>query len=165
MVVGAAMRSPGSRKGVTLAKAAVLVVDDEDGVQRVLARMLELMGHLPTVCDGVVSARAALDAQQWDAAFFDILLGDGNGLQLLEYALQLQPDLPVVMMSGAASPERVEIARDAGASGFLLKPFTARELQGELNQALLRGKLCRHKRLLQHALERAEEAHDESPSE
>jgi DNA-binding NtrC family response regulator len=155
------MRDSQSGEASSVTKAAVLIVDDEEGVRSVLSQMLVLMGHRPTVCDGVSAANSELDAQRWDAAFFDILLRDGDGLQLLQQAMQVQPDLPVVMMSGAASPERLETARDAGASGFLLKPFTAGEVRRELNQALLRGKLCRHKRLLQSALDRVEQSQAE----
>ncbi|MAE68954.1 MAG: hypothetical protein CME06_00635 [Gemmatimonadetes bacterium] len=137
-------------------RGSILIVDDDEGVRDVLEQLLEILGHEPRLCGDKESALEALEERGWDAAFFDILLGDGNGLELLEHALSVQPDLPVIIISGVATSERVDQAKELGASGFLLKPFRADEVTQELNRALVRGTLSKQRRRLSDALERAE---------
>lgn len=146
-----------------MTKASILIVDDEASVLGVLAQMVELMGHAPTTCSTVAEARRELETQDWDVGFFDILLRQDNGLDLLREVHEDRPDLPIVIMSGVATPERLEEAREAGASGFLLKPFSASEVQSELRQALLRGTLAKQRKLLEDALRCAGQSQRESP--
>ncbi len=144
-----------------MSEAQILIVDDDEGVRDVLEQLMEVLGHSATLCDSQKGGMEALERDVWDAAFFDIILGDGDGLELLRHALSVRPALPVIMISGMATSERVDQAREIGAAGFLLKPFRADEVHQELRRALMRGALTRHRKRLSEALDRA--ASEERP--
>lgn len=129
----------------------VLVADDDSGSRRVLERLMKREGiEVLTVSDG----SAALDAvRQWGA---DILLLDGvmPGVDGFEVCRQLKADpatmlLPVVMVTGLSSRADRLRGVEAGADGFLPKPFDRAELLARVRS------LARTKRVTDR-LERAE---------
>ena len=68
----------------------------------------------------------------------DVGLPDGNGLDVVRAATMMQPRIPAVVMSARASEPDRTAAREAGAVGFLSKPFTAQEFN-DVVDCLLTG--------------------------
>lgn len=104
-------------------KIPVLVVEDDDGLRRLLAEVLQAEGFLVT---GVSSAEEALHSfgfGQFDLIVTDIRLPGINGLELIRRIKGMKPDIEVIVVTASASLECAVIALRSGALDYLLKPF------------------------------------------
>ena len=63
-----------------------------------------------------------------DVALIDLCLGDEYGITVMEQLHRVRPELPVIIMTAAASPEAAREASQKGAAGYMPKPFQAAEL-------------------------------------
>ena len=112
----------------------LLLVEDDHGVLRALARMLRLEGYVTWT---VLSAQGALDLQlEFDAGVFDIELGDGDGVELARRLCSEGRVRRVVFFTGCADPQRIREARSVGE--VVLKGSST----GALLDALARAKSC-----------------------
>ncbi len=110
-------------------KARVLVVEDEPSVCALLSDVLEDDGLTPCC---VQSDRQAFEALRRGEAFtcmiVDVNLGSGmTGYDVARFARQLDPQLPVIYVSGQTSEDSFR-ANGVSGSLFLPKPFTPHEL-------------------------------------
>jgi two-component system nitrogen regulation response regulator NtrX len=113
--------------------ATVLVVDDEKNIRRTLRMVLEGEGYQVIEADGIAAAETALTGGPApDLAILDVKLGDDSGIDLLRRikargedggSSAVDPDLPVIMISGHASIEDAVRATKLGAFDFLEKPL------------------------------------------
>ena len=122
--------------------ARVLVVDDEESIQNLLARLLSAQGYTVDCASDGEAALSRIRKEQPDVVLLDVIMPGDDGVEVCR-RLKQDPAtrlLPVVLMTGAGGPEkRVEGAK-AGADDFLTKPF-------EFNELLARvGSLARIKR-------------------
>lgn len=104
-------------------EAPVLVVDDDKMYTLALRRFLQGRGTAVTVCH---TARQALSLPPgtFRAAVVDVYLeGDKDGLRLVRRLLALQPDLPVIVISGCSDDEVRQAVQQSGAAHFITKPF------------------------------------------
>lgn len=115
----------------------VLVVDDEEPVRQLVQEVLEDAGYRVAAAARVSEALPYLDDPELDAIVSDIRMPDESGLGLLAAVRARRPDLPVVLMTGAAGDaERAEAA--AGGVAVLDKPFTFAELEAAVAAAIQR---------------------------
>lgn len=104
--------------------AAILIVDDEPNIRRMLAALLRHEGY------SVAEAGSALEAQQQmadveaDVVLLDLALPDVTGLNLLQTIHERWPLSPIIMMSGRASLTDAVQATKLGAFHFIEKPLT-----------------------------------------
>lgn len=107
--------------------ALILVVDDDQ-----LARTLvgNVLNQDYTVCFAHTGAEAIEKNVEYapDVVFLDIGLPDVNGYNILEYLFLFDPDAYVIMFSGRKNKENIVRALEAGALGFIGKPFTRDKL-------------------------------------
>lgn len=104
-----------------------LVVDDFSTMRRIVRNLLKELGHASV--DEAEDGVAALSKLKRDS--FDFVISDWNmpnmdGLQLLQ-AVRADPALsalPVLMVTAEAKKENIIAAAQAGASGYIVKPFT-----------------------------------------
>lgn len=129
-------------------KPRILIVDDDEGIVRACAEALLRHGYEVVTALSGKEAMALLSTQQFAAAVLDIVLPDVDGLQLLQYAKQKDPDIIVLLMTGYASLETAIQALRQGAYDYLRKPFTG----GELAAVLARGLQERQQRLAHRQL-------------
>src|SRR5437879_5485165 len=100
----------------------IMIVDDEPQVAEVLATSLKRQGHSTTV---VHSGREALDRLKsvaFDAMFLDVSMPGMNGLDVMAEVRRLRPSLPVVVITGHATPDEVEQVKKMGAVDVIEKP-------------------------------------------
>jgi len=116
-------------------KWRVLVVDDDELVQSMLASLLETRGHRFTCVGDVASATRALTAEHFDAVLLDMYLPDGQGLTVLDRALELAPAPAVLMMTARAEIRAAVDAIRRGATDFLEKPLDLEDLATRLDRA------------------------------
>jgi DNA-binding NtrC family response regulator len=119
-----------------MARAHVLVVDDERSILVSLQRALQLEGYAVDVAGGVRVAEEKLAKSAYDLALFDVALPDGDGVSLLERVRAGGNELPVVMMSGHATVDAAVQATRLGAFDFLEKPVSTDRLLVVLENAL-----------------------------
>jgi DNA-binding NtrC family response regulator len=114
----------------------VLVIDDEPVVRAAVRRVLEADGlRVATADDGALGlAHPALASCR--LVLCDLMLPDRSGMDVLHEVARRRPGLPVVLITGYATPDHAARAREAGAADFLAKPFEAKELVDAVRRAL-----------------------------
>jgi len=107
----------------------ILVADDEVKICALLKKLLEREGyHVETVTDGA-SALKEMVRQRPHLLISDIQMPGMDGLELSRRARGLDPDLPVVLITGYASMETAVQALREGVSDYITKPFSIAELK------------------------------------
>jgi len=108
---------------------AVLLVDDDPTVRETVRQSLDRLGYEVLTTAGVAEAVAALRGRSGGVALCvtDVVLAQGSGPSVAAAVREVQPDCPVLYMSGytAGELERHGIETE---SGFLAKPFTPAQL-------------------------------------
>lgn len=112
--------------------ACVLVVEDEATVLKNIARSLNRAGFDAVTAMSCEEAWMAFSSNKVDAICLDILLPDGNGLDLLERIRPIAPDLPVVVISSLTCSKTRLRASQLGVRHFLPKPFSLAGLKEAL---------------------------------
>lgn len=110
----------------------VLVVEDEPIILRHVMRKVEKLGAPIRVVGGAESAAQATEMlveYNPDVLLTDIEMAGKNGLELIEYAKQLMPNLRVIILSGYSSFEYAQAALRYGVDDYLLKPVGEASLQ------------------------------------
>jgi CheY-like chemotaxis protein len=100
----------------------ILIVDDEPEVAEVLAKSLNRQGHQTTVVHSGEQALGVLKTTAPDALFLDMSMPGMNGLDVMAEVRRLRPSLPVVVITGHATPEEVEDVKRLGAVEVIAKP-------------------------------------------
>ncbi|MBJ7445987.1 MAG: sigma-54-dependent Fis family transcriptional regulator [Brevundimonas sp.] len=130
--------------------ADILVVDDEADIRELVSGLLEDEGHAVRVASNSEEALAAIRARKPSLALLDIWMKGGglDGLELLDVIKELDPDLPVVMISGHGNIETAVTALQRGAYDFIEKPFKSDRLVVVVQRALETSSLRRENRRL-----------------
>jgi EAL domain-containing protein (putative c-di-GMP-specific phosphodiesterase class I) len=106
-------------------RGRILIADDDQNLLRALARTLERAGHeVIRIADGRAACEhlGELDPNQVDVVVTDITMPGADGLEVMRSAHKLDPDLPVVLMTGLPTVETAVQALERGAYRYLLKP-------------------------------------------
>src|SRR5262249_46875807 len=128
--------TPEPRMTPSAPRGRLLVVDDEVELMTALCESLREEG---VEADGLAHPAAAPDALR--AGEFDVLLSDlmmpgTDGIQLLREALQIDPHLVGVIMTGQGSIQTAVEAMKAGAFDYVLKPFRMQQVLPVLDRAM-----------------------------
>ena len=128
----------------------ILVVDDEADIRELVSGILTDEGYAVRVAPDSASALAAIKARKPALALLDIWMQGGgmDGLELLDIVKELDPDLPVIMISGHGNIETAVSAIKRGAYEFLEKPFKSDRLLLVIERALEASQLRRENRRL-----------------
>jgi len=111
-----------------MARAHLLVVDDEPSILTTLQKALSLEGYSVDVAGGVRVAEERLGKRSYDIMLLDVSLPDGDGVSLLQQLRAGGNEIPVVMMSGHATVDVAVRATRLGAIDFLEKPLSTDRL-------------------------------------
>ena len=114
----------------------ILVVDDEYLIRWALRRSLEAVGYLVAEAPTITAARLLMLAGGVDLVLLDLLLPDGNGLDLLAEFMARPVPPPIVLLSASATPEVVARAIAGGAFAFIHKPFVLGNIASVVARAL-----------------------------
>lgn len=116
--------------------AQILVVDDELEIRTSLKKLITRFGYTVRAAASAEEADSWLDAERFDALLLDIELPRMKGIEFLRWALEKDPELPVIMLSGLDDPELAIRCIDHGARTYLVKPVEADFLRLALREAL-----------------------------
>jgi two-component system chemotaxis response regulator CheY len=117
----------------------ILIVDDFSTMRRIIRNLLKEIGYnnADEAEDGQV-ALAKLKAEAFDFVVSDLNMPNMNGFELL-HAVRADPalaSLPVLLVTAEAKKEDIITAAQAGASGYIVKPFTKATLEEKLNKII-----------------------------
>lgn len=114
----------------------VMCVDDESIILKLVERLLQDQGFEPTGFSEPTAAIAAFEAHAFEAVVTDLQMPGMDGIALMHSLRERQPEIPVIVVTGHGTVDTAIQALREGASGMLVKPFTAAELLAEVRRAL-----------------------------
>ena len=131
-----------------MAKASILVVDDEKNILSTLSRALRVEDFDVDVAGNGALAVERTQAKVYDAILLDVMLPDLDGIEILRRMREQKNDVPVIVMSGHGTIETAVEATRLGAHDFLEKPIATERLLLSLERCLDYKKLVSENREL-----------------
>ncbi|MCK5545006.1 MAG: response regulator [Desulfobulbaceae bacterium] len=132
--------------GLGMSPLKVLVVDDDEMVANFMRQVISRLDHLAEIAGGCEEALQKISEADFDLAFVDVNLSDGDGIELINEIRKTFPDISIVAMTGNSSREMEIRVREQRVICFLIKPFEMKEvcyIVGHVlkrkSQALTRG--------------------------
>jgi len=116
----------------------ILCIEDEPLAAQAMRRTLVFAGFEVQVAGTAAEALELLRAQRPAMILLDLLLPDVNGYSFMDLLRDYEDldKIPVMIVSGCASPEAQSLGRELGACAYMIKPFTAQELIDRVRQVL-----------------------------
>jgi two-component system response regulator PilR (NtrC family) len=134
-------------------RASLLIVDDETSILEFLSMLFESEGLAVATARSAAEAQRELAGKAFDLVLCDILMPDGNGLELLKEIKSATPNTAVVMMTAYTSTKSAIEAMKLGAYDYVSKPFEVEELKLIAQKALERVELADENVYLRRELE------------
>ena len=131
-----AARSASSRREASRGER-ILVVDDDPQALRYARVALSEAGYRPTVTADPEEALLLVESNRPQLALLDMLLGDSDGIRLMRDILSVA-DIPIIFLSVYGRDEVIVRALEAGATDYIVKPFSPTELVARVRAALRR---------------------------
>jgi len=118
-------------------RSKILVLEDDAFLRSGLEEMLAGEGYVPAAAASCAEARRLLSAESFDLLILDVMLPDGNGLELCKEIRNSGSAVPILFLT--ACDDEIQIVRglDSGADDYVTKPFRLLELLSRV-RALLR---------------------------
>jgi DNA-binding NtrC family response regulator len=135
-------------------KRSILVVEDEAKLRRLVELQLADDGFQVQSVPDAEAALQLLNKENFDLLLTDFKLPGMNGLEFLQAAKRIDAQMPVVIMTAYGSVEAAVDAMKAGASDYVLKPFSLAELVLVIRKELDTHRLREENRSLREALGR-----------
>ena len=122
-----------------MGKPTVLIVDDEPDLVELVKLTLERMELATAAAGDLATARRMLGERRYDLCLADMRLPDGDGLDLVAWIQQNQPQLPVAVITAHGNVETAVRALKAGAFDFVSKPLDLGVLRRLVSVAIRLG--------------------------
>ena len=137
----------------------ILLVDDDRSLRRVLEFKLQKQGFSVTAVSDAQEALRELEAGEFSLLLSDIRMPGMDGLELLERARTLRPELKVILITAHATVSQAVSAVKLGAFDYVTKPFEDEELLLAIRKAESYAELEQENRSLKGQLSASSEAH------
>src|SRR5947207_3981219 len=141
-----------TRAILTLLMHRILIVEDQPRMRRLLEISLAEDGHSVFVASDAEAGIKCLRQEPADLIVTDLKLPGMNGLEFLQEAKRLNPSVPVVVMTAYGTVETAVEAMKAGASDYVLKPFSMAEMKLVVSKELDVQRVRDENRSLKEAL-------------
>jgi len=125
-----------TQKSLGIDPAHICIIDDDPDFLRLLGLWLESEGHQVQAFSAPVQAVKALERETPDLVITDLRMPEMDGMEVLEAVQELDPDLPVIILTAHGSIPNAVAAMRAQAFGYLGKPFSSEELESLVAAAL-----------------------------
>src|SRR5271156_4762985 len=116
----------------------VLIIDDEAAIRESLDTLLTLEGFTVSAASDGPSGLELLSRNEYDLLLLDLALPGESGLDLLPRIVEMQPNLPVIMITAYGTVGNVVDAIRAGAENFVQKPWDNEKLLADIRAAVAR---------------------------
>jgi len=130
----------------------ILIVDDEKNYRLVLEALLAPEGYEILTAENGPKGLDLIRESDLDLVITDMKMPGMSGMELLEGAKNVKPDLPVIMMTAYGTIEMAVEAMKKRAYDYITKPFKNEELKLTIKKALETSRLLKENRLLSQAL-------------
>ena len=136
-----------------MASERILVVDDEEGMRRLLSRVLTREGYETSAVANGAEALRLVASERFDLVVTDIKMPEMDGLQLLAELKEYEPSLPIIVITAYGTIENAVQALRSGAYDYIAKPFENDEIKLTVAKAFERERLLAENRYLHAELE------------
>ena len=119
----------------------VLVVDDEEAIRGAMSKFLRAKGYDVAAADDGPQALELLRRERFDALLCDVRMPGMTGIEVVPRALELRPDLAILMLTAVNDAPTATEALARGALDYLMKPVELADLARALERALQRRDL------------------------
>ena len=110
-------------------KLRILITDDSKLLRKKLRTELEKLDcEVLEAANGKESVEIVLQ-QMPDCVFLDIVMPEVGGIEALQVIKEISPEIPVVMLSSAGSPQQLMTTLKMGAMEFIQKPYKSEQIQ------------------------------------
>jgi len=119
---------------------AILLADDEREIRQLIELWMTASGHRVVATASGREACEALATQTFDLVITDLLMPDGDGVDLIAEVRRVHPSTRILAISGGGryteGSDVLNLAQGLGAHAVVLKPFTAAQLKAGIERAL-----------------------------
>jgi DNA-binding NtrC family response regulator len=114
----------------------LILIDDEVGFTTVMAKRLTRRGIDVTAVFSGSEAIQAMRKAEFDLAVLDLKMEDMDGIEVLKIFKKMDPDMPVIMLTGHGSEKSASEGMEYGAYDYLFKPYEFEELLEKIRAAV-----------------------------
>ena len=132
--------------------ARLLLVDDEKMARALYGDALRELGHEVTAVATLPEAREALAQERYDVVVTDLILAQGDGIEVLRHTKENHPGTEVVVITGLDKVDPAVRALKNGAAEYLVKPVAPEVLQHAVHRALSTSALLRENAALRRSV-------------
>jgi DNA-binding NtrC family response regulator len=136
-----------------VAKPSLLVIDDETNLLRFFEYNIRGLGFDVATGESGADFRRLIEQREYSTILLDVMLPDTNGIELMEEAHRLYPDLPVILITAYGTIEKAVEAMKRGAMDFLPKPVDIDRLNSIIVNAVRQYELRREVKTLRRQIE------------
>ena len=130
----------------------ILIVDDEKNYPTIIGEILAEDGYTSLTASSGMEALDILNNESIDLVLTDVKMPGMSGIQLLEKIKEINPDIPVIIMTAYGSVEKAVEAMHKGAYTFILKPFENQALIAHIAKAISVYRIVQENRMLKNAI-------------
>lgn len=138
---------------MNVAEGYILVVDDDQFVLEYLSSLLKAYKYPAIACESATAAMTQMQESNIAIVLADIRMPVVSGLELLEKIHDVNPEIPVVLMTAYADVNTAIEAVNKGAFNFITKPFNQEYLLRVIERALRHYRLIENEKNYKHTLE------------
>lgn len=125
-----------------MTKNRILVADDEEIMRLSIIDWLSEDGYEVVAVEDGYKAIEKVENERWDLAIIDLKMPKMDGIEVLRKLNQLQPKLPVILITAYATIDSAVMAMKEGAADYIVKPFDPEEI------SIIVAKIVEHQRLV-----------------
>jgi len=133
----------------------VMIVEDETGIRLTLGQILEEEGYRVTSLERGSEALALIRHERFNVIITDLCLPDISGMEIIELAQELDPEVTVIITTAYASMETAVKAVNQGTYAYFIKPINPDELKINIANALKQQRLSQENKKLVDSLQKS----------
>ena len=120
-------------------KLRVLITDDSKMLRKKLRQELEALDCEVLEAENGKEAVMINLQESVDCIFLDIVMPEVGGIEALQVIKEVNPDLPVVMLSSAGTPQKLMVTLKMGAMDFIQKPYSSDQIKKTIETVRKKG--------------------------
>jgi len=120
-------------------KNRILAVDDDRDILKVLKANLELHKYEVATADNWIRAQALISESPPDLILLDLMLPDGDGMEICRNLRKELPQVPIIMLTAKDKVSDKVLGLESGADDYVVKPFETLELLARIKACLRRA--------------------------
>lgn len=118
--------------GAIVKKKNVLIIEDDQSMQKLIVIVLQHLGYLATVCHSAELALIGFSSAKYDLVITDLFMEGMGGIEAIRVMREQKPEVTIIAISagyaGMSREDALRAAKKIGASTILEKPFTVERL-------------------------------------